>query len=448
MRSTLAKWFLFLLPVVLAVVLFATIKQAKSPPVQADVAEQARPVRVIHLEAVAVTPKLTGHGTARPVRVWEGVAQASGRVISKHPGLQRGEIISQGELLVEIDPTDYQLKIAQTEADLAATNAQLDELDVRESNTRIALTIEEEALGLALRELERKRELAGKGGVSTSDLENQQRAVLGQRQSVQSQRNTLALIPSQRALLLAQRSRHEANLATLRRDLEQTELKLPFTGRIAEVHFELEQFVREGEMLLVADDLSAAEVEVQVPINRFAALLHRDTPLDLLDQHGSIVRQLDLSAVVRLQEEGLNAEWPARFSRVSDTLDPKARTIGLIVEVDAPYANVTPGVRPPLLKGLFVEVELSGPVREGALIVPPQLLHEGYLPVVDEGNRLRLLPVESVLQQPGFLVVSGPFNVGSRVVVSDLTPAIEGMLLAPERDEQLENALRSAAGTR
>ena len=39
-------------------------------------------------------------------------------------------------------------------------------------------------------------------------------------------------------------------------------------------------------------------------------------------------------------------EWPARFARTSDTVDPKTRTIGAIVAVDGAYLQATPGRRP------------------------------------------------------------------------------------------------------
>ena len=66
---------------------------------------------------------------------------------------------------------------------------------------------------------------------------------------------------------------------------------------------------------------------------------------------------LGLSATVRLPEFSLG--WEARFARMSDTIDPQTRTVGVIVEVDDPYEGVRPGVRPPLVKEMFVEVEIS-----------------------------------------------------------------------------------------
>ncbi len=425
------KW-VVLLPILIGVAAFAMMKKGQRLPEQAEVGERPQLVRVIEVPSLAVRPKAKGNGTVQPVRVWEGLAQVSGVVVEKHPGLQKGSILEQGTLVLRIDPTDYQLKIAQTEADIAATRAQLEELSVKESNTRAALQIEEQALELARKELERKRELIGKGGVSTSDLEAQERSLLAQRQSVLGQRNALNLIPSQRSLLDAQLARHQANLATLQRDLEHTEIRLPFTGRVAEVNVEEEQYVREGEVLLVADDLSRAEVEVQIPINRFAPLARSTPGGDTVGVEGA--RQLGLKAEVRLREDGVRASWPAELTRLSDTLDPKARTIGAIVEVAGPYTGVEPGVRPPLYKGLFVEVELTGRPIPDSLVVPRSALHDGRLYLVNGEGRLERRPVEVALVQPGYVVIGGGISAGERVVVSDLIPAIEGMLLTPQPD--------------
>jgi len=60
-----------------------------------------------------------------------------------------------------------------------------------------------------------------------------------------------------------------------------------------------------------------------------------------LNQHFGI------KAMVVLHEGGLSTHWEARFSRLTDTLDPRTRTVGVIVEVDKPYVDVTPVQHPP-----------------------------------------------------------------------------------------------------
>lgn len=445
------KWVIFI-PILLGIVSLFLLKQTRTMPEQEQLTESTELVRVITVPSVTVVPKALGHGTVEPTTIWEAVAEVKGKIMKKHPGLEKGGILEAGSLLFQIDPTDYELAVAQTRADIQAIQAQLQELEAKGVNTESALKIEKEALALNQRELERKRQLLGKGGVSRSDLESQEQALLAQQQKLQAQLNTLNLLPSQRSLLEAQLASQQARLATAQRDLTQTRMLMPFTGRIAEVNAELDQYVREGEVLAVVDGMQRAEVEAQIPIEQMSNLVRSDREVDLLTLSGdALTPALGLQAVVRLREGALQADWQARFARISDTLDPKTRTIGVIVEVDDPYAKVQPGIRPPLFKGLFVQVDLYGRPRPDSLVIPRLALSDGVredcparqagcagkarLYLVDEAGRLEIREVKLGLIQDEFVVIEEGLAAGERVVVSDLLPAIQGMLLQPLEDE-------------
>ncbi|OQX32115.1 MAG: hypothetical protein B0D96_09370 [Candidatus Sedimenticola endophacoides] len=444
--STSRKRWVLLIPVVIGVALFAMMKKNRLEPVQEPPGEQAKAVRVVTVPSLTVLPRATGHGSVRPSRTWEAVAQVRGKIVERHPGLEKGAIVESGTLVLRIDPADYELAIAQADADIQAAQAQLRELEANATNIRASLGIEQEALALNRKELQRKRDLLGKGGVSRSDLDNQERSLLAQQQSVQAQRNALNLLPSQRALLEAQLARHQAALAVARRNLEHTAIRLPFTGRISEVRVEQAQYVREGEALFGVDDLQRAEIEAQIPIDQMAPLFHASRPIDILNRPDAAAAfGQQITARVRLRENGLSAEWEGRFARLSDSLDPKTRTAGVIVEVDDPYAGMQPGVRPPLVKGLFVQIDLTGTPRPDRIAIPRSALRSDQrVYIANADNRLEIRPVETGLIQPEYVVLSQGVNAGERLVVSDLVPAIDGMLLAPHEDP--ETLARLSAG--
>ena len=439
------KW-VILLPVMAGIVALVLLIKNQSEPLRAITKEQPRLVRVITAFDTTVIPQAIGHGTVRPAKIWEAVAQVKGKILQKHSELKKGAILEADSLLLQIDPTDYQLAIAQIEADIAATKAQLDELSARETNTRKSLVIEEQALVLREKELARKKRLVNDGSISRSKMEDQERALLMQQQAVQGQRNTLNLVPSQRALLRAQLARQAAQLSAAQRDLANTKIRLPFAGRVAAVHVEQDQYVREGEALTVVDDLQLAEIEVPIPIEQIRSVLHADGPVDLLNTSlPALHSRLGLTARVDLKEGVVNASWQGRFARMSDTLDPKTRTVGVIIEVDAPYAGMRPGERPPLVKGLFVEVTLLGKPLSNSIVVPRSALHQGHIYIADADNRLVIRPVTVALLQPTFAVIAAGLEAGERVVLSDLVPAIEGMLLQPQEDQQMLVQLKQQA---
>ena len=65
--------------------------------------------------------------------------------------------------------------------------------------------------------------------------------------------------------------------------------------------------------------------------------------------------------------------------------------------------------------------------------------------VADNDNRLSIRKVDIAFRQTNFAVVGTGLAAGERVVVSDLIPAVNGMLLAPEVDEDATDALIAEA---
>ena len=176
---------------------------------------------------------------------------------------------------------------------------------------------------------------------------------------------------------------------------------------------EVDEFVRQGDVLAVLDSIDIAEVAAQVPMARIGALIRSEITISALEPNTEAMRRaLGLSARVWLRAEGLEVMWPARVARMSDTIDPETRTVGVIVEVDGPYRDVRPGVRPPLLKGLFVEVELLGRARPKQLVIPRNALHIDQVYLLDAENRLRKQPVDLLLTQPEFVVVKAGLTIG------------------------------------
>ena len=423
-----------ILPILLAIIFIVQLKKSKVEPAQGPSMERTQAVQVIETQFLTVIPTAIGHGTVRPVTSWDAVAQVTGEVVSKHKRLQKGAILEAGSHLLRIDPVDYQLAIAQIEADKAAITAQIQELDVRARNTGLSLKIETDALNLLEKDLDRKRKLAANGTVSRSTLENLERTLLTQRQKMQTQRSSRDLIPAQRALLKAQLAQNGARLEVSQRNLKQTEVLLSFTGRVSAIHVEQRQYVREGMILASIDDLSRAEIEVQIPINQVSAMINNASTINLLKiPEENLRHKLGFKAQVRLREQSLQAHWDAQVVRFSDTLDPKTRTLGVIVEVDDPYGSVQPGVRPPLMKGLFVEVVLYGKPQPDRIVIPRSALHDGTVNLVDANGRLVIRPVDVAFMQPEYAVIRSGLTVGELLVTSDLIPAIEGMLLSPNR---------------
>ena len=438
---------LFVVPVALGLGVVGYALQNREGPQRLPPEERTTPVRVVTAPAVDVVPRARGYGSATPGRSWEAVGEVSGTVIYRHPELEKGAVLRAGTELLRIDPTDYRLAVAQIEASIRSTEAQLAVLDVRASNTRRSLAIEERSIDLARKELERKQRLVKQGTISQAAVDQEERAVLVGEQAVQNLRNSMNLLPAERSVLEATLDQLKAQLETARRNLARTTIVAPFDCRVAEVNVEMAQFAVQGKVLVVADSLDVAEVTAQVPIGTLLTLLPRD--LDVPLEPGATMPRIrevaGLDAIVRLRTGRGHTEWQARFARMSDTVDPRTRTVGVIVAVDNPYRQAIAGERPPLVKNMYVEVEVRGRPRPGAVVIPRGALYGREVRTVDAEDRLRIREVEVDFIQTNFVVIASGLEAGERVVVSDLPFAADGMRLAPVDDEEAQAALVAEA---
>ncbi len=135
------KRFLVLPPIAAGIVILALQISGRDTPERAEPQEIAQPVRVIEAIPARFVPRALGYGYAQPGTVWDAVAEVPGRVVYRNPDLERGRMLEAGTLILRIDPTDYELAVASSQANVESIVAQLAELDVRESNTGASMEI-------------------------------------------------------------------------------------------------------------------------------------------------------------------------------------------------------------------------------------------------------------------------------------------------------------------
>lgn len=415
------------------------------PPDRRDAGLPPRPVRVVEARTVKLRPWVRGHGVASPRNTWRAVSEINARVVRIHPQLRNGALIDAGALLVELDTTELKLALKRTEAQIAQLEAQKRRLEIQERNDRATLEIEERAYKLAETDLARQRELLGKGTVPQKTVDAAEQALLASRTKVQQLKSSLAVLPAQQEELDASIDVQEATKKQTELDLKKARIVAPFRGRATQVAVEAQQFVRTGEVLLALDDISVAEVTARVPVDRLRPLM------SVLDDAAADVtlttaqrlerRRQGLEVKVRLRLDPLVYEWDATFTRVEDGLDSKTRTVGMIVAVDDPYRGVDTTPRPPLAKGMFVEVLLRTKKAADKLVVPRSAVYQRRIRVVGEGDVLEVAPVavDYVLDELAILRAGPP--AGTRVLATDVVPAVVGMRLAPQLDEALTRRL-------
>ncbi len=412
------------------------IRAERGPEVPA-IAERVTPVEVFIVAPTTLVPRAIGYGTVEPGRTFRAIAEIPGRVVERHPLLVRGSLLPAGTLVARIERADYELMRTRAEAEIRRLEALVEQLDVRRANLERSLEIEERAERLAEDDLERQRALRARGSTSAAVVDQAETALLAQRDQVQTVRANLAELDPEIAISEADIAFKQAELRQAELDLERTEIYLPFDARVAEVEVETGEYVQPGAVLATFDSIDRAEVDAQFALSQLRPLIPADLELPALDLDmlRGLPEWLGLSAQVRLEERDVDVVWPARFDRPSDRIDPQTRTLGLIVAVDDPYGDLRPGQRPPLTKGMFVEVVLEGQPQRDSLVVPIEAIHglgtDPHVWLADDEDRLRRRSVELASVAGDLAVIDGGLEPGDRVVMTALRAAVDGMRLEP-----------------
>ncbi|MCF6247470.1 MAG: hypothetical protein L3J69_08940 [Desulfobacula sp.] len=442
------KKLLIIIPVICGIALFLVMKKNKNLPNRSDNRERVQAVRVIPIEKMVVVPRVVSYGYVQADRTWQAISEVSGKVVFMNENLKKGHFIKKGELLLQIDTTSYGLARSRGVADLMNVDAQLKELEQSQKNTQRLLKIEKQSLASAGQELKRKRELFKNGYISASDLEKEERTFLAHQASVNNLQNNLDLIPSKKKALQAKKKSGESAVSQQQLDVAKTQIRAPFNCRLSAVNVELYQFTGAGIILAEAISVDRAEIPVALIPKSFFTLLPRDhqNRIGQTPDAETIRQAIGIKAKVRLPMDEQNTfEWDAQFSRTSESMDLKTGAITAFITVDKPYENAILGRRPPLVINMYVEVSLSGKPLPNRFVIPRSAIHDKKVYIANSENRLEIRPVNVEFFMMDMAVLSQGFKPGELLVLSDLVPAVQGMLLKSTRDAQVLVSLKQHA---
>ena len=384
-------------------------------------------VETFMVENRAIEPKITGYGKVRPKETWDAVAQVSGRVVYRHPELERGKMLRKGTELIRIDPLDYQLKLAQAKSDLTSAKAELDKIELNGDKLVNALGIERRRLAIMEKELTRKTNLNKTGAVSSSVLEQEKQNVLAQEQKVLDLDTNLKLVPNNLEVAKAAIQVAESRVQEAKRKLENTHVVMPFDGKVAEVKIERDQVVSEREIMVKAHRWDRMEIATQVSLSDMRGLIAHTERSALVAGQVADIANLDLKADVILYVGDHKMHWDAVVTRVGESIDPQGNSVVLMVEVEQ-NAHVDPSLRPPLINEMYVEVVVSGGANS-QLVVPAQALRGEMVYLMDEKGQLDKRPVDVGLIMEPWAIIDNGLSVGDKVVINDVIPAVTGMKL-------------------
>ncbi len=422
-------------PIALGLAAAAWMVSTAPGPAQVTDAAPAVAVRVVTVMAQDIRPTATVWGNLRAADRWIAVAQVQGEVIWRHPDLEPGRLIVAQTDVLRIDPTEYELALAQARADLAALTAEAAQLTAEAANTARILALEQARLTLAEADLTRIRALTAQGTTPQTRADEAERATLLARRTVAEFENGLALVPSRQARITAQTARTTAAIDRAQQALSRTTLTTPYDVRIAEVSAELYQTVAPGQAIIRGDGLASVEVVAHLPLETFRRLVG-----DLPAGTSAMDRLRDgptaqMSVIVSPLSDPSQL-WTGQVARIEGALDARARTVPVVVTIDNPYLDAAPPGRMPLVPNMQVQVTFTGMALPGKFMIPASALHGTTVRIANDQDRLELRLVTPAFVQDGQVIVSDGLVSGDRVVLDDIVPALPDLPLAPVEASQ------------
>lgn len=384
------QFFKFMLPLILIVVsiLLVVVLIAIQGSQRADRKEDTqKAVLVDTIEAKVISLNFTveSQGTVRPRTETTLVSEVSGKIVSVSPGFVAGGFFRQGDVLLQIDPSDYQAGLKRAEANLASMKARLADESARSEQ--------------ALKDWQNM----GKTG-QPSDLVQRKPQLADAKANV---------------------SAAEADVQKARRDLERTQITVPYDGLVRQKGVDIGQYVTPGTRLGVTFAIDTAEVRLP--------LTHKD--LNYLDLPSETEAQAEIKpfppVTLSAEHAGKTHRWQARIIRTEGVVDEISRVIYAVAQVVDPYGVLGQSHQEELKIGTFVNAEIEGLPAENVVVLPRYVLRpDNTVPVANADNELEILAVEVLRAEPKKVYLSKGIAGGTRVVTTTLDAPVPGTRLA------------------
>lgn len=355
---------------------------AKSPEPEAAIA-----VKTMTVNSSELMVRVESQGVAKARTRTALVSEVSGAVLEVSDAFVAGGTFQTGDMLLKLDPTDYEVALQRAEARLMGAKAAM--------------------------EFERARSVQAEKEWAMTGRPQSEAPLLALRRPY--------LLEAEANLLQAQSEVRQAKIK-----LEKTVIKAPYAGMVANKLADVGQFVTAGTR--VGEAFAIDYVEVRLP------LTERD-----LSMMGSLLSQnlTDKTVVLSGTVDGINASWQAVIVRSEGVVSELNRAQYLVARLADPYGLKDDDNHDivPLRVGTFVKASIEGKVLKDVFQIPRSALLEGSrVGLIDSEQLLKIMPVTVAHADDQYYYLSEGLTDGMEIVISALGTPIEGLKLRVRND--------------
>ncbi|MBL7214915.1 MAG: HlyD family efflux transporter periplasmic adaptor subunit [Phycisphaerae bacterium] len=358
--------------------------------------QQARLVTVQTAQQTNHQTVVSAMGTVVPAKQITLSPEVGGRIVFVSPLVIPGGAIQKGQTLIRIDSRDYETVVKQRESEV--TKAQLN-LKLEQGNQLVA---------------QQEYEML-------DDI-------------VQDQDEELVLRKPHLEQAKAALEAAKSALAKAQLDVARCTITAPFNAVIQDKFVDVGAQVTASSSLLTLMGTDEYWVQVKVFVDELGWL----TIPENNQQIGSSVKVYNSAA----WGEGVYRD--GMVLRLLGQLEEEGRLAQLLVSVKDPLSleNDLSDV-PPILVDSYVRVDIEGTMLETVFGIKRDYLRDGdNIWIMNDEDRMEIRPVEVVFREKQMVYLSDGLQAGDRIVTTDISSPVDGMLLrlndtpAPEPAEK------------
>ncbi len=365
--------------------------------------ERVFAVNVVTLQPQTIVPELTVFGELRSQRTLDLRSATGGTVLEASAALVEGGSVTEGQVLLRINPVEAQAALDRVRADLQDAEAELRDAERALVLAEDELTAARAQATLRDQALTRARDLQARGVGTAAAVETAELAASAAQASVLTRRQAVASASARIDQATTRLARARIGVSEAERDVADTEVFAAFDGTLADVTISLGGRVTANERFAQLVDPTRLEVAFRVSTSQYARLL---------DGSGTLI---NAPIRVALDVSGVNLSANGQITREGATVGAGQTGRLLFASLEA-----APGFRP----GDFVTVSIDEPALQNVALVPATAVAaDETVLVVGEEDRLESGAV-TLLRRQGDDVIIGIGDLAGATVVAERSPLL------------------------
>ncbi len=401
------------------------LAQTREVPEQVSGDDRLARILVMGARPISIARQWEGFGTAQARFAANVPAQVRGLIVNVPRDIVAGARVEAGQLIAQIDTTDFVDEIEVTEQRIAEVASQIAQLDVERQRSLEQLELLQEEVAIARADVQRLEGAHEQAGATQREVDQARQTLSAAIRAEVAAREQVERIEPRRAQLQATLRGQQTALRIAQRNLQRTTITSPFAGYLQSVNVEQGETIGVDQPVARVVQLDRIEVALRVP--------------------ASARPDLFVGGQVLLEGTGTRQrKWSAHIERIAPVEDEQTRTVTVYVEVEQVPRGLAEndGEHGELLfPGQFVRGLVTSPIAEQRWVVPRRAVQSDRIRIVDNGvidSRPVLVDfqIQQELPQTGladtqWAVLAEPLRHGTLVVVDGGRPLSEGMQVQP-----------------